>query len=175
MPHKYAELFPYKNRALGLQEFKVDEREQRVDFGVVAKIAIANLIVDDKVDFPSGTIQVTDISDTEIRYQLTKSDGQVFNEAANASTLGKTALLQGFETLLRKSVPDYTSPLCQIVERDPAIFRLQNQEGWVVGDALCLMAGNVSYPIGSTKFPSIVLEPPNHTSALNAPQQSFGF
>jgi hypothetical protein len=175
MPNKYVELFPYKNRALGLQEYKVDEREQRMDFAVIAKIAMANLKVDDSVNFLSGTIRVTHVSDIEIRYEFIKSNGQTFNETAKASSLDKTALLQGFDTLLRNSVPEYTSSLCQILERDPAIFRLQNQNGWVVGDALCLMSGNVSYPIGSTKSQLVTSEQLNHTILVDAPQKSFGF
>jgi hypothetical protein len=47
---------------------------------------------------------------------------------------------------LVKFYPDYNHPVCDIIESDPAIFRLQSQEGYVVNDALCLMSGNVTYP-----------------------------
>lgn len=142
---KYRDLFPYKNRMLGMQEHKV-ERALNMDTHEQAIIAIANLKAGQIIDLDGEYSQVTVdfISEGAITFTPAPGDGSKVTLASDA--IRDSELARSIASTLDGIGPVYTHPLCKIIEGDPAIFRLQSQKGYVIGDELCLMGGNVSYP-----------------------------
>jgi hypothetical protein len=138
-------LFPYENRMLGLKETKI-ERELNMNTEEQALIAIANFKNGQEIPLCGDytAIVVDFISDGAITYTPTPGDGS--KVTVNHEELRDSTLALSVAETLEKVHPDYNHPLCDIIESDPAIFRLQSQEGYVINDALCLMSGNVTYP-----------------------------
>lgn len=138
-------LFPYKNRMLGMKEKKV-ERELNMNVDEQALIAIANFKNGQEIPLRGDytAIVVDFISDGAITYTPTPGDGS--KVTLNHEDLRDSVLARSVAETLDKVHPDYNHPVCDIIESDPAIFRLQSQKGYVINDALCLMSGNVTYP-----------------------------
>jgi hypothetical protein len=137
-------LFPYDNRNLGLKESKVD-RELNMDTREQALIAIANFKNGQEVPLKGDltSIFIDFISDGAITYTPKPGDGS--KVTVNAEDVRESQLLRSVSLTLDSVYPDYEHPLCEIIESDPAIYRLRTQKGYVINDALCLMSGNVSY------------------------------
>lgn len=142
---KYRDLFPYANRMLGMQKHKV-EREHATNTTEQALIVIANLKSGQTLPLEGDYSQITVdfISDGAITFTPTPGDGSKVTLAADA--LRDSELVRAITATLDTVGPAYTHPICKVIEGDPAIFRLRTQEGYVIGDALCLMSGNVGYP-----------------------------
>jgi hypothetical protein len=143
--YPYGSLYPYQNRSLGLSEH-ITEREFNMEPDTWALIAIANLMPHDTVIFPKGSVTIDSVSSDNINYTfLATGQTQGVQQVTHREGLQGSALFIGIKSLLESAYPDYSHPVCGIIERDPAVFRLQSKAGWVVNDKLCLSAGNVPY------------------------------
>lgn len=142
-------LFPYENRMLGMKESKVD-RELNMDTREQALIAIANFKNGQEIPLKGDytSITVNFISDGAITFTPAPGDGSKIT--LNAEDLRESELLRSVSLTLDSIYPEYEHPLCEIIESDPAIYRLKTQEGYVINDLLCLMSGNVRYTKKST-------------------------
>jgi hypothetical protein len=141
----YGSLYPYQNRSLGLSEH-ITERECNMEPDTWALISMANLKPQDTVVFPKGRVTIDSVSGENIHYTfLATGETDGLQQVTHCEGLKGSALFIGIKSLLESAYPDYSHPICDIIERDPAVFRLQSKAGWVVDDKLCLLAGNVSY------------------------------
>ncbi len=171
IPMRYRDIFPYQQRQLGLQEMKT-EKELRCDTTQLTRVAMSNLHVGDTIPFSKGEATITAIDDKQVSYDYKTISGQVGQATDSAEQLEQGILFSAFKDTLLISVPDYCHPICQIVERDPAVYRLQTQQGWVINDELALYSGNVI-----PEFPKIKKSKPSSTDETldTQGQGSFGF
>lgn len=144
--YPYKDLYPYTNRCLGLSETLVP-KEENMDPDWWATLAVSNLQQGDTLSFPKGEITVLSVSESQVVYSFVGLDGTKSEHQASVEALKQSALHTGVKSLLESAYPHYRSNVCLIVERDPAVFRLQSKLGWVISDMLCLSGGNVSYPL----------------------------
>jgi len=137
-------IFPYKNRMLGMQESKVSP-ELNMNTQEQTLIAIANFKNGQKIPLKGGyeSVVVDFISDGAITYTPTPGDGS--KVTLNVSDIRESELFHSVSSTIDSVHPEYDHPICEIIESDPAIYRLRTQEGYVINDALCLMSGNVNY------------------------------
>lgn len=143
-------IFPYTNRSLSLQSHEV-EKSSQLSPSQWAIIAMANLQPGDSVDM-DGQWVVTQTNDEEIAFNLSGTDTMM---TVPAKELTDHAIFFCITEKLTAVASDYAHPLCAVLERDPAVFRLRTQNGWVINDTLCKMTGNVRYPIQDMQVPEI--------------------
>lgn len=146
---RYKNLFPYQNRQLGLSEKLTPRKKSRAPLSLVP-ILLSNLEIGETLHFGKNIVLILSNDECSLRYRVLTGTGQTFNAELLASSLEtddwkQDVLAKGVLKTLPSLAPDYNHPLCRILERDPAVFRLQNREGWVINDALCLLSGNVQY------------------------------
>lgn len=139
-------IFPYKNRFLGQAETLTQKAEQ-CSVNVLVRIFLSNLQPGDTLALAKYTLNVIAISETELVYST--ASGAKHN--IDAQQIADSALFRVLLSELPGWAPAYTNPLCLILERDPAVFRLRDHTGWVVNDALCLSSGNVQYSLNSAQ------------------------
>lgn len=139
----YRDLYPYKNRALGLSTVIVP-KDYVTNPVIIAQIAISNMVAGETFTFGNETIEICLINEHELRYKSPLSMAGK-TTILDATDIADSQLATMVANCLRKSYPGYTDPICELVERDPAIFRLQTNLGWVVNDGLCLTSGNIRY------------------------------
>ncbi len=142
--------FPFTCRALGLSTFEIKEREQGTDPDIWTRITMANLKAGDTLTLPKGKLDIVNIDEEAVNYRFTPSGDNNADEQTvriDDENLETRALYIAIKTLLNGAHPDYTHPICKIIERDPAVHRLRSKKGWViVGTRLALMTVNVQYP-----------------------------
>lgn len=138
-------LFP--RRRLGFQSLQTAKSEQTC-LTRLSLIAIANLLPGDQLPFAKGTIVVVDNTDAHLQYDFIRPDGHTTREVIEATQIMASSILVAFQKKIPELSPSYSHPLCQVIERDPSIYRLRTQTGWVINDALSVMTGNIIYPIG---------------------------
>lgn len=143
-------IFPYTNRSLSLQSHEV-EKSSQLSPSQWAIIAMANLQPGDSVDM-DGQWVVTQTNDEEIAFNLSGTDTMM---TVPAKELTDHAIFFYITEKLIAVASEYTHPLCAVLERDPAVFRLRTKNGWVINDTLCKMTGNVRYPIQDMQVPEI--------------------
>lgn len=129
-------LYPYQNRSLAMKNQKTS-KDQQMDFTQLSCLLIANMFVGEHLQLGDRVVTVTSIDDETVNFD----DGVIIK----ASELSVHSITQTLAKLLPTLAPAYESPLVFILERDPAVFRLRTQTGWVINDALCLMSGNIQY------------------------------
>jgi hypothetical protein len=171
--------YPYTQRNLGLSEMTV-ARENNMDPDNWATITLANLQVGDTLHFPKGQVHITGANERAITYRFTPSSGgDTITQEATAAHFRDSALFIGVKTLLTQAHPAYRDPICLIIERDPAVYRLQSKAGWVINDNLCAMSGNVSYPLntdsGQTEKRETPTPEPTTTPAPPSTPEQHGF
>lgn len=142
-------LFPYQDRQLGQSKY-LTPKEQALSIRALVRILLSNLREGETIPFGKNMVLILSNDNGSLRYRILAGDGRVFNcEVTSIDILndkwGGDVLSKGIIELLPSLAPEYSHPLCQILERDPAVFRLQTKEGWVINDALCLLSGNVQY------------------------------
>lgn len=147
----YATLFPYTQRALGLQE-QLTAKDEAMSPSQWAGIFMANLKAGDQFSLAGHPLTVVK-NDNEALVYLTQSQKRHTIAAAEIDISPLFSILQD---VLPTLAPEYTDPLCHILERDPAVYRLRDRTGWVINDALCLMSGNITY---GAKNPPAVQQP----------------
>lgn len=139
----YQTLYPYQNRQLSMRDQKTP-KEHQMCFIRLSCLLIANLVVGESVLAGEHSLTVTSINDDAVSFD----DGTTIM----AAELPEHFITQQLSQLLPTLAPAYISPLVFILERDPAVFRLRTQNGWVINDALCLMSGNIQY--GKKELPN---------------------
>lgn len=137
---KHRKLFPYTNRRLGLSSVKVP-RSHAKNPATIAQLAISNMVEGDELTLGHEHIVILSINDEQIEYKSSSIEREIIRGA----DVCNSSLANMVEACLRKSYPDYTDPICEIIERDPAVFRLRTGLGWIVNDDLCLASGNIRY------------------------------
>lgn len=144
MMYKHSNIYPYQNRALGLSERKTS-REQSREHHALAVIAVANLQKDDSLVFPAGVLTVSSVEADKISLSLAPSKGgDNVDIIINNDNFESHTITTSIATILADPKQDH-SAFGKILERDPAVYRLRSQEGWVINDALCLLSGNIQY------------------------------
>lgn len=138
-------IFP--RRQLGLQSLQTPKSEQMC-IKQLSLIAIANLVPGDRIPFAKGTIVVVSNDDESLQYDFIRQSGPVTREAIAATQIMDSSIFAAFQKKVPELSPAYSHPLCVVIERDPAVYRLRTQTGWVINDALSVMSGNVIYPRG---------------------------
>lgn len=160
-------LFPYTNRQLGLQEM-LTPKESCMEFAMLAMIFLANLKVNDRFSLDRHDFHVSHIDDHRIQFSC--------GLQLNAEELSSAPLHAQLVCALKQCPPAYSNKLCKILERDPAVYRLRTQQGWVVNDALCLMTGNIQYPscddIATLEQPKEIIHAPQTIHILPSPPVS---
>ena len=137
-------IFPYKNRMLSMEKVKTEAEDRRSPLQL-AMITLANLKVGESLEFPAGILTVEESSSEGIRFLLKKNDGTSVPLSVEAKNLSESHITASLSSIISDLKGDYSSELSEIIERDPAVFRLKSNEGWVINDALCLMSGNIRY------------------------------
>lgn len=137
----FAHLFPYTNRSLSLESSLTPLAQRMLPYRL-AQIALSNMKTGDLFSLYGDELTVIS----------SDSDAVVFDNgiSISADQLDDSSWITLLGQYLSTLAPAYTDPLVQILERDPAVFRLRTGFGWVINDALCKMTGNVQYPNGST-------------------------
>ena len=139
---KHRSLFPYTNRALGLTTSRTDPAE-RMDWGRLTLLTLANLKAGDCLHFAKSSVTIQSIDAEHIHYCITPHGGTDIVERIGVEQLVECNLYQALKMVLPTLSPSYTDPLCAFVERDPSVFRLHTQNGWVSNDDLCMTTGNI--------------------------------
>lgn len=137
---RFSSLYPYKNRSLNLSEYKVDKIKQ-CDLQELTKLLIANLRKDESLPLKEDTVTIISTSEDKIVYSTSLQK----IETALSDELTSSTLFEAIKNELLSHTPSYQHILCEVLERDPAVFRLRDQTGWVINDTLCLSSGNVTY------------------------------
>lgn len=129
-------LFPYKNRQLSMQN-SLTPKEFQTCFHRLALIAISNLRPDEQIHVDGHSYNVIAINQDAVTF----SDGTVILQEELSTHPLTFQVAEKLHTLH----PEYSDDLVYILERDPAVFRLRTQNGWVANDEICFLAGNVQY------------------------------
>lgn len=137
-------IFPYKNRMLSMEGVKTEPVNNRSPLQL-AMITLANLTEGDSLQFPAGTLTVEESSSEAIRFLLFKGDGTTLPLSVEANGLSDNHITTSLASTIADMKGDYSNDLAELIERDPAVFRLKSNEGWVINDKLCLMTGNIRY------------------------------
>lgn len=133
------------NRRLGMQSLLTDKLNS-LDYRALALILLSNSKPGDVINFAKGNITIVDIDDELLSYSF-------FNNNTGGGGDCKDSLYSLESGIAFQSIVD-TLPLCApisrpdfgtILERDPAVYRLRNGDGWVINDKLALTSGNVVY------------------------------
>lgn len=162
----------FPRRQLGLQSLHTPKSEQMC-IKQLSLIAIANLVPGDRIPFAKGTIVVVSNDKDSLQYDFIRQHGPVTREVISATQIMDSSILAAFQKKFPDLSPAYSHPLCRVIERDPAVYRLQTQAGWVINDALSVMSGNVIYPIGPgpgvrNASPDEIFEPVSDTGECQA-------
>jgi hypothetical protein len=139
----FRDLFPYKNRQFGMSNYTTPENADIYE--ELSKIAIANLKEGDRIQATKGLIEIGAICDNSISYTFRPIDGEAIYQYVEGKQIFNGAISRGFLAMFMQPIPTDAHGLGYIVERDPAVFRLATNNGWVINDKLCLYSGNVQY------------------------------
>ena len=156
---KYKSLFPYNNRSLGMDSFTTPKEENR-NAKCLIKILISNLVAGDEIQFPKASVTILSVRNESISYNAKIFSGETLSNVDKVDDLEEGILFTAFENLYESSLEGFVSKFYKIIEKDPAIFRLQSGLGWVINDELCLSTGNVSYKDIESKVEETPLSPP---------------
>lgn len=137
---KFKDLFPYQNRLLGLTEH-LTLKEQQCDPSALSLILLANLQPGDIISLSQYTLTIEAISHEALVYNTASGASHTLT----AADIKDSKLFAVLAAELPTWSPAYAHPNGHIIERDPAVFRRQDKQGWVINDALCLSSGNVRY------------------------------
>jgi hypothetical protein len=130
-------VYPYENRVLGMSEKEFTNTTRNL-----ALITIANLKLEDAIQFPAGKLVVTALDDNSISFTL-KGEKNV-NLSLPQNEVDTHNITDSIESLLG-DFNNVAPELAEILERDPSVYRRQNKEGWVINNKLCLFTGNIRY------------------------------
>ena len=154
---KFKDLFPYQNRLLGLTEH-LTPKEQQCDPSALSLILLANLQPGDIISLSQYTLTIEAISHEALVYNTASGASHTLT----AADIKDSKLFAVLAAELPTWSPAYAHPNGHIIERDPAVFRRQDKQGWVINDALCLSSGNIRYDSA---------EQPPHAQEISQPSQ----
>jgi hypothetical protein len=140
---KFRDLFPYKNRQFGMSNYTTPETANIYE--ELSKIAIANLKEGDRIKVPKGLVEIDTVCENSISYTFRPIDGYAVLQYVEGKQIFDGPISRGFLAMFMQLIPADAHGLGYIVERDPAVFRLATNNGWVINDKLCLYSGNVHY------------------------------
>lgn len=140
MHPKHTSIFPYKNRAFA-QELKVLDSDHSNN-ELLTLIFLSNLKKGDQLAFnEKAHVEVVGVENGVVDYlvKVTGSEDSPYQatlETAFTTLLGE-AILDKFENNEIK----YDTAYSNILERDPAVFRKSDKQGWLINDLLALSVG----------------------------------
>lgn len=137
----------YPERTLGLGQLMVEKSESMSPL-LWSVLLFSNARVGEVLYFDGLGYEVLEANAEHIKLKDDLGEQHIIQ----AEHVYDHPLILSLAVHLNTLHPEYTDPLCYILERDPAVFRLRTQTGWVINDALWKSSGNVQY----TQTPDLV-------------------